>query len=199
MDCTCRALSHTLLAELAFSEVDVREIVLHRDGLERTYLGALSAAYAGSLAGLAGSSTLVLVHAADEHTHIPAALVAKFDDVLRAGLHTSPACSTFLLVHDRKSCLRIHGDGTELARSDTVPAAETSERTACVTAVKSGLHTASLISAIFVGTRAVLTRSVAAHYSNLRLLCGHLNAEHGSNLLHTVVTPHRTEALVQVR
>ena len=142
MDSACRALSHTFLAELALGEVYVGEIVLHCDSFKWTCLRTLSAAYAGSLAGLAGSSTLVLVHAADKHTHVPAALVAKFDDVLRAGLHTSPACSTLLLVHDRKSCLGIHGDGTELTCSDTVTAAETSERTACVTAVESGLHTA---------------------------------------------------------
>ena len=76
MDSACRALSHTFLAELALGEVYVGEIVLHCDSFKWTCLRTLSAAYAGSLAGLAGSSTLVLVDAADEHAHVPASLVA---------------------------------------------------------------------------------------------------------------------------
>ena len=61
MDSSGRTLGHALLAELALSEVDVCDIVLHGDCLERTYLRALSASYAGSLAGLAGYSALILV------------------------------------------------------------------------------------------------------------------------------------------
>ena len=61
MDSSCRALSHTFLAEPALSEVDVCDVVLDCDGLERTY--SLAAADTCSLAGLAGSCALVLVHA----------------------------------------------------------------------------------------------------------------------------------------
>ena len=63
MDRTCRTLGYTLLAETALRIVNVSEVVLHCDSLERTYLGTLAATDAGSLAGLAGSRTFVLVHA----------------------------------------------------------------------------------------------------------------------------------------
>ena len=63
MDSACRALSHTFLAELALGVVNVSKIVLDHNSSERADLGALAAADAGSLACLAGNSTLVLVHA----------------------------------------------------------------------------------------------------------------------------------------
>ena len=61
MDRTCRTLGNALLAKLTFCIVDVSEVVLDCDRLERTNLRTLAAAYAGSLAGLACSCTLVLV------------------------------------------------------------------------------------------------------------------------------------------
>ena len=63
MDGTCRAFSHTLLAELALCEVDVCHVILDSDSLERTYLRTLAAADTCSLAGLARNGTLVLVDA----------------------------------------------------------------------------------------------------------------------------------------
>ncbi len=63
MDSSGRALGHTLLAELALCEIDVCDIVLHGDRLERTCLRALSAADTCGLAGLARYSALVPVHA----------------------------------------------------------------------------------------------------------------------------------------
>ena len=63
MDCTCRTLGNAFLTKLALCIVDVSEVVLNCDCLERTNLCTLAAAYAGSLAGLARSGTLVLVHA----------------------------------------------------------------------------------------------------------------------------------------
>ena len=63
VDSACRALSHTFLAELTLCEVDVCEIVLDSDCLERTNLCTLAAADTCSLACLARSGTRVLVHA----------------------------------------------------------------------------------------------------------------------------------------
>ena len=63
MDSACRALSHTFLAELALCEVDVGNVVLHCDSLERTNLRTLAASDTCSLACLASNRTLVLVHA----------------------------------------------------------------------------------------------------------------------------------------
>ena len=142
MDGTCRALRHTLLAKLTLSVVDVSHIVLHCDSLERTYLGTLAAADTCCLAGLACNSTLVLVDARYEYTHVPATLVADLDDILRTCLHTCSAGCTLLLVHNGKSGGWVHGDGAELAGCHAVSATETTERTSCVTAVKGSLHTA---------------------------------------------------------
>ena len=63
MDSSCRAFSDALLAELALGVVDVGNIVLDSDSLERTNLGALAATDAGCLASLACNSALVLVDA----------------------------------------------------------------------------------------------------------------------------------------
>ena len=198
MDGACRTLGNTLLAKLALGVVDVGNIVLHCDSLERTYLRTLAAADAGSLAGLARSRTLVLVYAGYVHTHIPAALVAKLDDSLRTSLHAGSAGSTLLLVDNRKTCCRVHSDGAELADRNAVATSETSERTSCVAAVESGLDTARLIAAVLVCARTVLTRSVATYHSHLRFLSDNLNAENGCNLLHTFVASYRTEAAVQI-
>ena len=63
MDGTCRTLGNTFLAKLALCKVDVCKIVLYCDGLERTHLGTFATTDAGSLAGLACHSTLILVDA----------------------------------------------------------------------------------------------------------------------------------------
>ena len=63
MDGTGRTLGHTFLTKLALCIVDVSEVVLNCDSLERTNLSTLAATDAGSLAGLACSCSLVLVHA----------------------------------------------------------------------------------------------------------------------------------------
>ena len=63
MDRSGRTFRNTLLAKLALCKVDICEIILYSDRLERTDLRALAASDAGSLAGLAGSGSLVLVHA----------------------------------------------------------------------------------------------------------------------------------------
>ena len=63
MDGTGRTLSNTFLTKLALCIVDVSEVVLNCNRIERTYLRTLATADACSLAGLACSSALVLVHA----------------------------------------------------------------------------------------------------------------------------------------
>ena len=62
MDGSGRTLGYAFLAKLALCKVNVSEIVLHCDSLERADLGTFAAPDAGSLAGLAGHSALVLVH-----------------------------------------------------------------------------------------------------------------------------------------
>ena len=142
MDGSGRALDHALAAELALLEIDVGHIVLNLHCPERTGLLAFAAADAGRLAGLAGDSALLHVHAGDENAAVLRSLVPQFDDTLRTCLHTGSAGSTLLLVHDRKPCLRIHGKSTELAGCHAVPASEASVETPCITAVESGFHLA---------------------------------------------------------
>ena len=123
MDRACRAECLALTAKLALFEVDISDIVHHMDCVMRTCLLADSAADTCSSAGLLGSRTLVLVHAGYEHPHSARSLRTKLDYVLRAGLGTSAAGSTFFLVDDRKTGYRVHGEGTELTGSYAVSAA----------------------------------------------------------------------------
>ena len=90
------------------------------------------AADAAGRASLLHSWSLVLVHAGHVHPHSARSLGPQLDDGFRASLHTGTAGGTLLLVHDRKTGLGIHGQGSELTGSHTVPAAETSERAARV-------------------------------------------------------------------
>ena len=127
MDGSGRAFSNALLAELALSVVDVGNVVLNSDSLERTNLSTLAATDAGSLASLTCHSTLILVHARNINSHISATLVAKLDDRLRTSLDASAAGSTLILVHNRKTCSRVHFDSAELAGCNAVTTAETAE------------------------------------------------------------------------
>ena len=127
MDCSGRTFSHTFLAEFTFVEVDVSHIVLDCNSSERTYLCTFAASDAGSLAGFAGNSALVLVDTAYEDPHVPSAFVAEFDHALRACLCTCTASSTFFLVNNRKAGLRVHDNGPELTYAHAIPTTEASE------------------------------------------------------------------------
>ena len=140
MNCSGRAFSHAFLAKLALREIYIGEIVFNGNCPVRTYFGTFAAPDAGGGAGLAGHGTLVLVDAADKYPHSARSLVPQLDDILRTGLDTGPAGSTFLLVHFRKVCLRIYIDSTELAGGHTVTAHEASERTAGITTVEGSFH-----------------------------------------------------------
>ena len=59
-----RALVHALAAQTALLKVNVCQVVLKGDGLERAGLYALAATYAGNVTGLLGNGALVLVDAA---------------------------------------------------------------------------------------------------------------------------------------
>ena len=142
VDSAGRAFSNALLAKLTLSVVNVGNVVLDSDGLERTNLCTLAATDAGSLASLTCNSTFVLVYARNINAHVSATLVAKLDDRLRTCLYAGAASRTFFFIHNRKSGGRIHFDCAELAGCNAVATSETSERTSGVTAVKSGFHTA---------------------------------------------------------
>ena len=113
--------------------------MLHGNRTERTFLLALAAADAGSLAGLAGDSPFLHVDAGDKYPAPLRAFVAELDYFLRTGFRTGTATGTLVLIHHRKTCDRVHRDCTELAGSHTVPAAETSVETSSVPAVECGL------------------------------------------------------------
>ena len=161
-------------------------------------LGAESAADAGRGAGLLGRGALVLVDAGHVHAHPARTLGAQLDDVLRAGLGASAAGGALLLVDDRKTRLRVHREGTELAGGHAVAAAQAAERAGGVSAVERGLDPAGLHAIVFVGTGTVGTGTVAADDGDLRGLLGHGEAEDGSHLLHHLVAAHRTVLVVQI-
>lgn len=199
MDGTRRTYYHAFPAETAFVEIDVCHIVLDSYGSERTLLLTFAASDAGCLAGLARNCTLVLVHAADKYPAALRTLVAQLDDILRASLDTGAAAGAFLLVHDRKPRDRIHGESSELAGRNTIPASETAERTSGVTAVEGSLDLAGLVSAVLIGLRPVFTSSVAADHSDHGSLFRDFHTEDGSNFLHNFIASDRTEIVVQIR
>ncbi len=63
MNSLCGAYLYALLAQTALVEVDIRHVVLHRDGLELALLHTLAASDTGCLTCLHGYGTLVLVDA----------------------------------------------------------------------------------------------------------------------------------------
>ena len=162
-----------------------------------TDLGTFSAPDAGNLAGLAGNSALLFVNALNIYPHSAWSLVAELDHSLRTSLHAGSAGSTFLLVNYRKTCRRIHRNGSESTGGNTVPAAQAAVKAARVTTVESRLHTAGGITAILVGARTVLTSSVATNYSHHRGLLPDLHTKDGCNLFHGLVSSHRTEIVVK--
>ena len=108
MNCSGRTFANAFATHLALVEIDVCEIVLNRNGLERTSLSTFSTAYAGCLAGFLGHCALVLVDTTYIDPPVFRTFVAKLYDALRTSLGTSAASSTFVLVHNRKSGCRIH-------------------------------------------------------------------------------------------
>ena len=198
MNCSGRAFSHAFLAKLALREIYIGEIVFNGNCPVRTYFGTFATSYAGCRAGFTCHSALVLVDTADIDPHAARTFVPEFDDILRAGLHAGSTCGTFLLVHFRQTCLRIHLDGSELACSHTVTATETAERTSRITAVKGSFDTAGRISAIIVYARAVCTCTVTPDRCDHRGFLLHLHAEHGCNFLHCLIATDRTEIVVQI-
>ena len=155
-----RTYRHALSAKFTLREIDICEIVLHRNGAERTLFRTLPAAYAGSRASLACCRTLVLIYAGDEYPPVFRALESQFDDMLWTSLHTCTAGCTFLFVHDRKTCCRVHGNGAELAGGHTVAATETSVGTAGIAAVQCSLYLAGFDSVLIIDGRPVGTAAV---------------------------------------
>src|SRR5574344_49372 len=193
---TCGTFRNTFLAEFAFIEVNIGQIVSNRNRIVRADLGALATANARCQAGFARYCTFVFIDAGDEYPHRARTFVAKFDDVLRAGLDTGTAGGTFRLVYNRQSRDRIHRDGAELARSDAVTAAQAAERAACLSAVESSHYLAGLHAVIDIGARPIGAGSIAADDCDLRSFFLHLLSKDGSYFLHNFITPHRTKLAV---
>ena len=143
-----RTFEYALAAELALGEVYIGHIVLHGDGIVGTNLGAFSATYAGSLAGLAGHGPLVLVDAGNIDAHISRSLVPDFDDALGTSFRTGSAGCTFLLINHRKSGFRIHLDCSESTGLNTVATAQTAVAAGSVAGIEGSLHAAGLHSVI---------------------------------------------------
>ena len=151
-----RTLVNALAAQTALLKVYVCKVVLKGDGLERAGLDALAATYAGYVASLLGYGTLVLVDAAYINSAVQLVLVAQFDDTARAGLYAGSAGSALVLVHNGKSCLRIHLDGVELTCLHAVTAAQAAVETAGLASVHHGGNGTALGSVISTGSGTVL-------------------------------------------
>ena len=147
-----RALVHALAAQTALLKVNVCQVVLKGDSLERAGLDALAATYAGGVASLLGNGTLILVDATYIDPAVQFVLVAEFNNLTRAGLGAGAAGGTLVLVNYRKTCLRIHRDCIELTCLYAVTAAQAAIETACLTTVHHGGYCTA--SGSVIGTRA---------------------------------------------
>ena len=133
MDSLRRTSLHTLSAQTALVEVDVRDISFYRDGTELTFFLTLATTDTSSLTSLHGYRTFVFVDTRHEDSPTLHTLLTKFDDVTGTCLHTSTTRGTFLLVNLGKSCLRIHVDGIKLTGGNTVATSQTTKTTCCLT------------------------------------------------------------------
>lgn len=91
---TLRTNFFAFTARLTFVRVDVCQIVLQRNCLERTYLYTLATADAGYSTGITGYSTLILVYALHINAAGFLALRTDFDNISRTSLGTCAASST---------------------------------------------------------------------------------------------------------
>ena len=94
MDRVCRAYAHALPAKFTLAEVDVSQVVVQGNCLERTFFDAFSTTDAGNRTSFAGDVSLVFVHATHENPAIFGTLVSQFDNVSRASFDASTAGNT---------------------------------------------------------------------------------------------------------
>ena len=132
MDGSFRASFLTLSAQLALFRVDIGQIVVESDGLERTGLHALTATDTGSLANFVSHNALVAIHAHHDHSAVFRSFRPELDDSSRTGLDTGTTSRTAFFVHLGQPCFRIDGQRTELARRHTIAASQATECTRCL-------------------------------------------------------------------
>ena len=168
-DGTRRALIHTLGTHAALLWVDVAHIVLDGDSLKLAHLLTLTASDASSATNLLSHSPLVLVHALHIDLSALRTLLADLDDVARASLGAGTTASADVLIHLRQARLRIDGDGSKLAGSHTVAAAQTAKSTARL-ARSASIHGSTSVQAIILSdARTILARAITTYHCHLSL------------------------------
>ena len=122
----CGAHGLALAAQLAFLEINIREVVGDGDGLVGADLKALAATDTCRLALLHGHSALLLVRAGDIDPHAARTFVAQLDNLTGASLDTRTATDAHILDDLGQTCLEIHLHGTVGTSLNTVAASEAS-------------------------------------------------------------------------
>ena len=135
MDASAWASLNAFAALLTLCEVDVGEVAAHLDGLERTGLEALLAAYAAHLTVLHGDGAFLHVVARHIHATVVLALGANLDDTARTSLGARTAAHAFVFVDLRKTRLFVDVEGVELAFLHAVAQAETAVRTSVLASI----------------------------------------------------------------
>src|SRR5574344_1482816 len=125
-----RTYIHTLSAQTTLLKINICQIVFERNSLELTYLHALSATDTSHGTCIFRYWSFIFIHAADIYPAVHLVLITQFNDRTRTGRYAHTACRTFILIYLRKTCIRIHVDSIKLAGCHTVPAPQTSVRTA---------------------------------------------------------------------
>lgn len=179
-----RTFLNTLPAQTAFLKVNIRQIVLQCDGLKLTGLHALATTYAGYGASLLRYRPLVLVDARHIYPAVLLVLVSEFNDMSRTSPHTGTTGGTLILIDLRKTCLRIHTDGSKTAGRHAVTTAQTAIEAPCLATAYHIRNGTALHTAILIDTGTVFTTAVTAHHRNLGSHSLNFATHYGGNLLH---------------
>jgi hypothetical protein len=130
-----RTFGFAFSTQFAFIGIDKCKIILHNNGLVRTYLETFTAANAGNSAILPGGPALVLVHAGYIYLFIALPAFSEFEQESRTCFHTGPARSALVLVNNRQSCDRVHMQGIKTAHNSAITQTETAVHATRITAV----------------------------------------------------------------
>lgn len=192
-----RTFQFAFAARLALGRVDVGEVVLERDGFERTYLHAFSAPDACRRAGFPGKGSFVFVDALHVYTAVVLALRADFDDVPRTSLGTGSTRRTFRFIHLGNPCFGIYPDGVKLACAYAIAISQAAEETSRFSSACGVCYCARAYPVVLGQLRTVGARAVTSYHGYFRLGYRGFQSQDSGYFLHRRLSAYRAEFPVE--
>ena len=193
MDSACGAFVNALAAQFTLIEIDISEVIFEGNGIERTSLGALTAADTSGGTVLASDSTFITAHTGYEDATVFRAFVTEFEKVFRAFFDAGATSGTFFFVDNGETGLWIHGESAEGTDTHAIAFAEASEGTACFTGIERGFDDTGFGTVIEIGTWTVCAGAVTAENGNHRCAFRGSFTETVADIFHNGRTAYRTE------